>query len=59
MLLIKQTIDRYIEYKNDSHRDAVHDLVILIKERLDIVEEIPNQVQFLRTLIKDYIVLTR
>jgi uncharacterized RDD family membrane protein YckC len=59
MLLIKQTIDRYNEYKNDSHRDAIEDLVILIKERLNIVEEIPNQVQFLRTLIKDYIVLTR
>lgn len=59
MLLIKQTLDRYRQYKNDAHRDAVSELTTIVTAKLNIEEDIPNQVQFLKTLIKDYIVLTR
>ncbi len=59
MLLIKETLDRYKKHKNKAHREAIELLVEQTTERLGI-ENIPqDKIGFLKTLIKDYIVLTR
>ena len=63
MLTIRNVIMRYEKYRNASHEAAVEELV----ERLSAVLEVRfeasrgtlSQVQFLKTLVKDYIVLTR
>lgn len=59
MLLIKQTIERYQKYKNKAHKEAVIQLVDVVRDRLDIEEVPKKKILFLKTLIRDYIVLTR
>ncbi len=59
ILLIKQTIERYNRYRNRAHRDAVLELCETLREKLRL-EVVPvNKIDFLKTLIRDYIVLTR
>jgi uncharacterized RDD family membrane protein YckC len=59
MLVIKQTVERYNLYKNPAHSEAMDLLVqrVCSEMKVPVVEQ--NQIGFLRTLIKDYIVLTR
>ncbi len=59
VLLIKSTIDRYRKYDNDAHREAVVQLTTRLKSILEIKETVPDNVKFLQTIIRDYIVLTR
>jgi uncharacterized RDD family membrane protein YckC len=59
MLLIKQALSRSRSIGNDVHQDLIHDLTLHLKEVLDI-KELPDDANlFLKTLLKDYIVLTR
>ncbi len=59
MLTIKQTLDRYGKYRNGAHRDAISEASLKASELLGLPEVPPDQELFLRTLVKDYIVLTR
>ncbi len=59
MLVVKNVIDRAKKYPNTAHREAVNDLVEVLRERLNITEQITEPIAFLRTVINDYIVLTR
>jgi uncharacterized RDD family membrane protein YckC len=59
ILLIKQTIDRYHRYANEAHFKAIVELGNTLKEKLEIKDINGDYVAFLKTLIKDYIVLTR
>jgi len=59
LLLIKTTISRYEEFRNDSHKEAVHLLVDRLVNILQLDSKPKNQIEFLKTLIRDYIVLTR
>ncbi|HEX3006374.1 MAG TPA: RDD family protein [Bacteroidales bacterium] len=58
MLLIKETLDRFNKYPNDNHFDAREKLVHKIEEQLGIVAP-HDRILFLKTLIKDYVSLTR
>lgn len=58
MLLIKETMDRYIQFKNESHKKALALLIQKIEGQLGVVAP-PNKLQFLNILIKDYVSLTR
>jgi len=59
MLLVKNVVSRYQTYRNDAHREVVNELVDRLRQLLNI-EEVPNdKIGFLKTLIRDYIVLTR
>jgi uncharacterized RDD family membrane protein YckC len=58
MLLVKETLDRYVKFPNERHTHAFHLLVKKIEEQLGIVAP-QNKTQFLNTLIKDYVSLTR
>jgi hypothetical protein len=59
VLLIKNTVLRYQRYNNKAHQEGVAILVRRIKELLGIEEEPKNYPLFLKTCIKDYIILTR
>ena len=59
MLLIKSIISRYRKYRNKSHQEVVDELVVNLTQQLDIVDSPRDKIAFLKTLIRDYIVLTR
>ncbi|MEN9640449.1 MAG: hypothetical protein RLZZ262_2318 [Bacteroidota bacterium] len=59
VFLIRETIERYKRYGNKAHLDAMIELSNLLQARVECTETITDHVQFLRTLIKDYVVLTR
>lgn len=59
MLLVKNVITRYRTFGNLAHAEAVNDLTHKMCAILDINETPRDKIGFLKTLIKDYIVLTR
>ncbi len=60
IVLIKQTLDRYQRFRNQGHKEALQELADKMADRLNLrKEEIINPTNFLKTLIRDYVVLTR
>lgn len=59
MLLIKNLLTRYQSWKNTAHAEAIRDATLHICRQLDIEAPKGSQIEFLKTLIRDYIVLTR
>ncbi|HLP13720.1 MAG TPA: RDD family protein [Flavobacteriales bacterium] len=61
MLYVKNCIDRARRYPNPSSRKLLQELTMKICEQLNIKEvpEAKKQPDFLRSLIQDYVVLTR
>lgn len=59
MLVIKSVIERYKRFRNQAHKGVVIDLTTHMCEVLDIEPVRTKRIDFLKTLIKDYIVLTR
>ena len=59
MLLIKNVLNRHSEFKNEAHKKVILEVVKKVKEKLDIVEVPKDKIEFLKTLLRDYIVLTR
>lgn len=59
MLFIKKVLERERRYPNPAHKKAVTDLSKHVAEELNITKIPKDRSKFLRTLINDYIVLTR
>ena len=59
VLVIKQVLDRSRKQKGETSKKAIEALSNQLKEVLRIDEEIKNHPQFLATVLKDYIVLSR
>lgn len=59
MLQIQSAISRYQTLANQAHHELIEDLVTHLMELLSITERPKNSIGFLKTLLKDYIVLTR
>jgi uncharacterized RDD family membrane protein YckC len=59
VLLIKSTLDRYKKFRNDAHSEAVMLLADRIKTVLGIAETEGSTINFLTTVLNDYVVLTR
>lgn len=59
MIFVKTTLSRANTYPNQSHEELIEDLVTHLMPLLDIEQRPFNRVEFLKTLLKDYIVLTR
>lgn len=59
MLTLKNALDRYKKHKNESHKEALLDSVRRIKEFTGIDQGDMKTIPFIRTLIQDYVVLTR
>ncbi|MCB0621729.1 MAG: RDD family protein [Saprospiraceae bacterium] len=59
MLLIKNAVARHQVFQNRAHTEAIDELVKKLVHLLALSERPPDKIDFLKTLIKDYIVLTR
>lgn len=59
MLLLKHLIARQRQYRNEAHDEAIDEAVAHITSLLQIKETPHDNIEFLKTLIRDYIVLTR
>jgi len=59
VLLVKATLDRYRKFRNEAHEDAIELMASKMKEVLAIENIHPTSEQFLQTILKDYVVLTR
>lgn len=59
MLLVKNTLARTAKYRNTAHEYALQQLSDHLVELLDITPPPGNEREFLRTLVRDYIVITR
>ncbi|UII26151.1 RDD family protein [Fulvivirga maritima] len=59
MLLIKNVIDRHKKFPNPAHRKALQEMAKSAKERLYVDHVMMSDAEFLKTLINDYVVLTR
>lgn len=60
MLLIKSALARFRTYRNEAHREAIQLLAQRLRKVLGVSEaRVENDLDFLKTLLRDYIVLTR
>ena len=59
MLIVKNVLERIKKYPNEAHKEAVTNLTEILKQRLNVVENISNPLSFINTVLNDYIVLTR
>jgi uncharacterized RDD family membrane protein YckC len=59
LLLIKSTLNRFVQYKNEQHREAVQMLAEQIRQVLGLPRNSSTDLEFLKTILKDYVVLTR
>lgn len=59
MLFIKNVLSRYRKHPNEAHRKVVIELVNKIQEQLGLQNVPADKPEFLKNLIRDYIVLTR
>ena len=59
MILIKNAITRVKKYPNEPHKQLVRDLAAKAAELLNLEEAPKKKLTFLKTLLQDYIVLTR
>ncbi len=59
MLFVKEALERVRKHPNAAHQTAIQELSDRLRQILDIQEQPTDKVEFLKTLIRDYIVLTR
>ena len=59
MIFVKTALARLSTYPNQAHGELVEDLVSRLMVLLELEQRPHNRVEFLKTLLKDYIVLTR
>ena len=59
MIFVKNVISQYHRFPNQAHEAVVEDLVSHLMPLLDIQQRPLDRLEFLKTLLKDYIVLTR
>jgi hypothetical protein len=59
MLTVKAVLDRYAKYRNKAHLNLLETTANRCGNVLELTEIPDNKIEFLRTLIKDYIVITR
>jgi len=58
-LLIKNTLDRYRRFGNNSHHDALMQITQRVQEILGLPPVTSDYSTFLQTVLKDYVILTR
>lgn len=59
MLTVKHVLDAALQYRNPAHYEVLNETVTRMAECLHITDVPINKFTFLRTLINDYVVLTR
>jgi hypothetical protein len=59
ILVIKNVLDRHRKFPNEAHQEILSELAYKAAEKIDL-EVIPeNEELFLRTLLKDYVIISR
>lgn len=59
MIFVKNALTRVNTYPNQAHEELIEDLVTRLMPLVGLDRRPSNRLEFLRTLLKDYIVLTR
>jgi uncharacterized RDD family membrane protein YckC len=59
MLFIKTVLDRQRKYPNAAHEQAIENLALHLRDLLELERPNTTDQDFLKTLLRDYIVLTR
>jgi len=59
MLTVKAVLDRYTKYRNKAHLSLLERTASRCSDVLELTRIPEDKIEFLRTLIKDYIVITR
>ncbi len=59
MIFVKNTLTRLSTYPNQAHEELLEDLVTRLMTLIGVEQRPFNRIEFLKTLLKDYIVLTR
>lgn len=59
MMVVKETLDRYRSFKNSAHRHAVTLAAQQVAQRLALRTPPQPADKFLRTVLQDYVILTR
>ncbi|MBK6995487.1 MAG: RDD family protein [Saprospiraceae bacterium] len=59
MIFVKTALTRLGTYPNQAHEELLEDLVTRLMPLIGVEQRPFNRVEFLKTLLKDYIVLTR
>lgn len=59
MIYVKNVLTRYTTYPNQAHEALIEDLVSHLMPLVGMEQRPFNRIEFLKTLLKDYIVLTR
>ena len=59
MLLLKEVMDKSLKYKNPAHDEALVEACYAAKNRLGLDKVPSDQHMFIRTLIKDYVAMSR
>lgn len=59
MIFVKNALTRLGAYPNQAHETLIEDLVSHLMPLIGVEQRPHNRVEFLKTLLKDYIVLTR
>ncbi|MFZ4635339.1 MAG: RDD family protein [Saprospiraceae bacterium] len=59
MIFIKTALTRVQQFPNNAHQDVIEDLVTHLMPLLGLQTRPSNRIEFLKTLLRDYIVLTR
>jgi len=59
MIFVKTALTRLSIYPNQAHEELVEDLVTRLMPLIGVEQRPLNRIEFLKTLLKDYIVLTR
>jgi hypothetical protein len=59
MIFIKTVLTRLQQNPNQAHEEVMEDLVTHLMPLLDVEKRPADRKEFLKTLLRDYIVLTR
>ena len=59
MLLLKEVMDKSLKYQNDAHDDALNEAAEIVRIRLNMDRAPMDKVGFIKTLIKDFVALSR
>jgi hypothetical protein len=59
LIFIKTVLTRHGQYPNQAHEEVIIDLVTHLMPLLGLDRTPANRIDFLKTLLRDYVVLTR
>ncbi len=59
ILLIRETLNRYLKYKNIAHQKSLNDMVAIVENIVGHRKKQMSKTDFLKTVIRDYVIITR